>query len=297
MGARTFAFVGLERSGGIMTYEITNPKQPVFLKYLATDGDIGPEILTVISADNSPSGKTLLVSANEVSNTTAIYKFIAPIRIDGTAKNDSLFGTSASEVLLGFAGNDSLYGNGGDDAFFGGDGNDKLFGNSGNDELDGGNGNDQLFGGDSNDVIYGNGGTDRFYGGGGNDKLYGGNFNDFFNAGDGNNVIYGKGGNDIFISGKGNDRMYGGIGNDFFNSGAGNDVIYLNKGNDKVTLSAGDGSATIYGFGSDDTLSLNAGLTKSQATFSISAQDTLVTAGTDLLATLKWTRNTALTIV
>ena len=324
VGDRTFAFVGLERSGGIMTYEITNPKQPVFLKYLATDGDIGPEVLTVISANQSPSGKTLLVSANEVSNTTAIYEFTAPIRLDGTANNDSLFGTSASEVLLGFAGNDSLYGNGGDDTFFGGGGNDDLFGNSGNDELDGGNGNDRLYGnggndifiggagndqlfggigndffngGDGDDVIYGNGGTDRFYGGGGNDQLYGGNWNDFFNAGDGNNVIYGNGGNDTFISGKGNDLMYGGGGNDLFNSGAGNDVIYLNNGKDNVTLSAGDGSATIYGFGSDDTLSLNAGLTKSQVTFSISGQDTLVTAGMDLLATLKWTQNTALTIV
>lgn len=101
----------------------------------------------------------------------------------------------------------------------------------------------------------------------------------------------------MFISGKGNDRMYGGCGNDLFNSGTGKDVIYLNNGKDNMTLSAGDGSATIYGFGSDDTLSLNAGLTKSQVTFRISGHDTLVTSGTDLLATLKWTQNTALTIV
>ncbi|MEB3292357.1 MAG: choice-of-anchor I family protein, partial [Synechococcales bacterium] len=112
---RTFGFIGLERTGGVMVYELTDPTAPVFLQYVNPVGDVGPEVLTVIPAAQSPNGKVLLVSANEVSSTTAIYEFTPPTRRDGTAGNDALFGTSQSDVFLGGAGNDALYGNGGND--------------------------------------------------------------------------------------------------------------------------------------------------------------------------------------
>ena len=91
--------------------------------------------------------------------------------------------------------------------------------------------------------------------------------------------------------------IYGGNGNDVFNTGAGDDVLYLNGGQDTVQLTAGRGSATIYDFGPDDTLVFNAGLTKSQVTITIVGSDTVVKYGNDVLATLKWVQNTALTIV
>ncbi|MBX3611101.1 MAG: choice-of-anchor I family protein [Hydrogenophaga sp.] len=86
IGDRTLAFIGLERFGGVLVYDITDPKAPVRLDYLntrdewlsdppdlATAGDLGPEGLTFIPAKQSPNGKPLLVVGNEVSGTTAVF--------------------------------------------------------------------------------------------------------------------------------------------------------------------------------------------------------------------------------
>ncbi|MBT2972076.1 MAG: choice-of-anchor I family protein [Candidatus Thiodiazotropha sp. (ex Ctena orbiculata)] len=87
---RTFAFVGLERVGGIMVYDITNPHRVSFIEYLnnrdfsvdaelpdgSTNplvGDLGPEGITFIDEDDSPVESPLLVVGNEVSGTTTIY--------------------------------------------------------------------------------------------------------------------------------------------------------------------------------------------------------------------------------
>ncbi|MFM7384426.1 MAG: choice-of-anchor I family protein, partial [Microcystaceae cyanobacterium] len=82
---RSYAFIGLERIGGVMVYDVSNPQTPQFVQYLnnrnfsvATNspeaGDLGPEGLTFIKAEESPNGKALLVVANEVSGTTTIYE-------------------------------------------------------------------------------------------------------------------------------------------------------------------------------------------------------------------------------
>lgn len=88
IGAKTFAFVGLERMGGIMVYDVTTPSAPRWVDYYnsradwstedtesvaASAGDLGPEGLTFVPADQSPNGKPLLIVGNEVSGTTAIY--------------------------------------------------------------------------------------------------------------------------------------------------------------------------------------------------------------------------------
>lgn len=88
LGDKTFAFIGLERMGGILTYDVTDPAAPVFVDYfnsredwtldpetnLATVGDLGPEGLTFVPAEDSPTGDALLVVGNEVSGTTSIYR-------------------------------------------------------------------------------------------------------------------------------------------------------------------------------------------------------------------------------
>ncbi|MHA7879632.1 MAG: choice-of-anchor I family protein [Saccharospirillum sp.] len=87
-GERTYAFLGLERMGGIMVFDVTTPAEPSLVEYfntredwlsdpetnLATVGDLGIEDITVVPADQSPSGEVLLITGNEVSGTTAVYQ-------------------------------------------------------------------------------------------------------------------------------------------------------------------------------------------------------------------------------
>ncbi len=77
-GKKTFAFIGLERVGGVMVYDVSAPTSATFVNYLntrtAATGDRGPEGLTFIPANRSPNGSPLLVVANEVSGTTAIFQ-------------------------------------------------------------------------------------------------------------------------------------------------------------------------------------------------------------------------------
>lgn len=77
-GNKTFAFIGMERVGGVMVYDVSTPSAPTYVTYLNTragnTGDRGPEGLTFIAADKSPNGRPLLIVGNEVSGTTAIYQ-------------------------------------------------------------------------------------------------------------------------------------------------------------------------------------------------------------------------------
>jgi hypothetical protein len=79
----TYAFIGLEKQGGFFMYDITNPIAPKFVKYQntvdytqapANAGDLGPEGMKFVPADQSPNGKNLLVVANEISGTTSVYE-------------------------------------------------------------------------------------------------------------------------------------------------------------------------------------------------------------------------------
>jgi len=81
---RFYAFIGLERIGGVMVYDITNPEAPGFQSYLnnrdfagdaeaGTAGDLGPEGLLFIAAEDSPTGEPLLVVASEVSGSVTVY--------------------------------------------------------------------------------------------------------------------------------------------------------------------------------------------------------------------------------
>jgi hypothetical protein len=77
---RQFAFVALERVGGVMVYDITDPAAPVYQDYknsrgLTTySGDHGPEGITYISPSQSPDGKAYITVANEISGTISVYE-------------------------------------------------------------------------------------------------------------------------------------------------------------------------------------------------------------------------------
>ncbi len=75
-----YAFVTLERMGGMMTYNITDPMAPEFVNYsnnrtLGADegGDLGPEGIIYINENDSPSDTAMVVMANEVSATISVY--------------------------------------------------------------------------------------------------------------------------------------------------------------------------------------------------------------------------------
>ena len=84
----TYAFIGLERIGGVMIYNITNPANPYFVNYintrdfavtpgagtLATVGDLGPEGIVFVPAAQSPNGKDMLILSNEISGTVALIQ-------------------------------------------------------------------------------------------------------------------------------------------------------------------------------------------------------------------------------
>ncbi|MDQ3766404.1 MAG: choice-of-anchor I family protein [Actinomycetota bacterium] len=84
IGPRDYAFIGLERIGGVMVFDITDLGDPSFVTYFNsrnfsgdpladTAGDLGPEGLYFIGPSRSPNGRPLLVVGHEVSGSTAIY--------------------------------------------------------------------------------------------------------------------------------------------------------------------------------------------------------------------------------
>ncbi|MFN0033289.1 MAG: choice-of-anchor I family protein, partial [Flavobacteriales bacterium] len=82
---RHYAFTCLERVGGVMVYDVTNPQVPQFIQYLnhrdftmnvadAAALDVGPEGLMIIPAASSPNERDLLVVSNEMSGTVSIFQ-------------------------------------------------------------------------------------------------------------------------------------------------------------------------------------------------------------------------------
>jgi len=78
IGNRTYAFIGLERAGGIMMYDVTVPTQTRFITYVNDRHHLGPEDIDFISAEDSPDGKPLLAVAHEISGEVVLYRINAP---------------------------------------------------------------------------------------------------------------------------------------------------------------------------------------------------------------------------
>ena len=88
VAGRTYAFIGLERTGGIMVYDISNPQSSQFVTYAnTTPTDLSPEGLLFIKKKDSPNGKPLLVVSHEVSNTVTIFE-IERTKQDGQEEYD-----------------------------------------------------------------------------------------------------------------------------------------------------------------------------------------------------------------
>lgn len=69
---KQFAFIGLERTGGIIVADVTNPLSPTNELYLnSSQVDVGPEGLQFISKSDS---KGWLMVTSEISNTVSLYE-------------------------------------------------------------------------------------------------------------------------------------------------------------------------------------------------------------------------------
>lgn len=83
VGDRTYAFIGLERMGGIFVYDITNPYNAQFVEYVINrdttegadiSGDLAPEGMIFVDAADSPNGNALVVIGNEISGTVTVWQ-------------------------------------------------------------------------------------------------------------------------------------------------------------------------------------------------------------------------------
>ncbi|MBU2968228.1 choice-of-anchor I family protein [Pseudoalteromonas sp. C2R02] len=83
IGERKFAFVGLERMAGIMIFDITNPYNTQFVDYFINrgtsegaqiTGDLAPEGMKFVSAQDSATDEALLIVGNEISGTVAVWQ-------------------------------------------------------------------------------------------------------------------------------------------------------------------------------------------------------------------------------
>ncbi len=116
IGDSLYAFIGLERIGGVMTYNITNPTAPYFVDYVNNRnfsitpsqanvnavGDLGPEGVLWIPASQSPSGKGLVVLTNEISGTVTIFEangFAASASLNMNANGSYNFAQTAATLV------------------------------------------------------------------------------------------------------------------------------------------------------------------------------------------------------
>lgn len=99
-----YAFIGLERDSGIMVYNISDPAEAKFVQYINTkdQGDIAPETMAFLSAEDSPSGEPLLLVANEDSGTTAVFSIDVAPKLRAISEVQGAGHTSpyAGEVLV-----------------------------------------------------------------------------------------------------------------------------------------------------------------------------------------------------
>ncbi|MBL7803708.1 MAG: choice-of-anchor I family protein [Saprospiraceae bacterium] len=88
---RNYAFTALERIGGVMVYDVTDPQAPEFIQWIntratgtAAGGDLGPEGILFVPKDQSPNKRNLIVVSNEISGTLSVFE----IQIDRTKNGE-----------------------------------------------------------------------------------------------------------------------------------------------------------------------------------------------------------------
>jgi hypothetical protein len=91
INGRNYAFTALERIGGVLVYDVTNPEAPEYVQWINTralgstaGGDLGPEGIIFIPKAQSPNQRDLIVVSNEVSGTLSVFE----IEVDRTQNGE-----------------------------------------------------------------------------------------------------------------------------------------------------------------------------------------------------------------
>lgn len=109
-----YAFIGFERMGGIIVYNITDPANSRPIQYLnnrdfdeSVDiesedaGDLGPECIVYITDDNT--NKDYIVVANEVSGSVSVYEFYedpVSVEIKSATKEWSVYPNPVTDIII-----------------------------------------------------------------------------------------------------------------------------------------------------------------------------------------------------
>jgi 2',3'-cyclic-nucleotide 2'-phosphodiesterase / 3'-nucleotidase / 5'-nucleotidase len=111
INGRNYAVIGIERQGGFMVYDVTDPKSVSFIDYVnyrnysgdplsGTAGDLGPEGIIFINKNNSPDGKNYIVVANEISGTISAFEVTAPDPVTPGIPVNVVTSISGTDLLI-----------------------------------------------------------------------------------------------------------------------------------------------------------------------------------------------------
>jgi len=261
---KQYAFVGIERTGGVMVYDISDPANSEFVQYInpideeTGDAlDLAPEGLQFISAVDSPNGKPLLTVSNEVSGTVSLYQIdladedVPPQEDTPIQNHDTVL--SAEDI------NDDGDNSNSDTGF------EPLFGTVNADEIEVTGNNQLVFAGDGDDLI-------DTSGSGGNNRIHGGTGNDIIILGE-KDAVFGNQNNDRLLATSDGDNLITG--------GEGADQFWI------ASATIPDNPNNIIDFDSEDVIGI-AGLGISFEDLSLTQQqgNTLISFGDDDLALL-----------
>ncbi|MCB0561242.1 MAG: choice-of-anchor I family protein [Phaeodactylibacter sp.] len=99
------AFIGLERIGGVMMYDLSQPRAPAFIQYINTrtldslGGDLSPEGLIYIAPEDSPTGFAFVLTANELSGSVAAFELATAPSVS-FAEANSVTAEGAGELQI-----------------------------------------------------------------------------------------------------------------------------------------------------------------------------------------------------
>ncbi|CAK6687281.1 hypothetical protein BBFGKLBO_00182 [Synechococcus sp. CBW1107] len=97
---RSYAIVGMERgtASTLAVFDVTDPANTVYVTHTVLEESISPEGLLLVPAEDSPTGSTLLVVSNEVTNSLDFIDLEALIETPGPGSAGSYEPTMLQDV-------------------------------------------------------------------------------------------------------------------------------------------------------------------------------------------------------